>query len=150
VVAYAAAGGAQCDPKKWIWNTWWKNVILNICHSKQLSVTPAFTPKGQEIGHQRYAKVGHICKYSKLILLQKYFGPIISRWRMPAAAQNVTPKNGYGTPGERRQDGWTLREIFTERKGLIFLYVHTLHIAGITVFRAPLPTHTASKNSSWV
>ena len=23
VVAYAAAGGAKCDPQKWIWNTWW-------------------------------------------------------------------------------------------------------------------------------
>ena len=31
--------------------------------------------------------------------------PSVPRWRMPAAAQNVTPKNGYGTPGERRQDG---------------------------------------------
>jgi hypothetical protein len=37
---------------------------------------------------------------------QNYFSPNVPRWRMRRpAAQNVTPKNGYGTPGERRQDG---------------------------------------------
>ena len=36
---------------------------------------------------------------------QNYFSPNVTRWRMPAAAQNVSTKNGYGTPGERRQDG---------------------------------------------
>ena len=127
VVAYAAAEGAKCDPPKWIWYTYPEHlsfqffVIPNSIHLHHLP-----HPNGP---HQRYAKGGHIYEYSNLMLLQKILAPIVSRWRMRRpAAQNVTPKNGYGTPGERRQDGWTLREIFTERKGLIFLYVHILYI----------------------
>ena len=38
---------------------------------------------------------------AKITLAPMYRGGVCRR----PAAQNVTPKNGYGTPGERRQDG---------------------------------------------